>query len=175
VTPFGCLMEITTDLTVASPLVITASIVNDLTITSDQIGDSYLWIDCSNGNQIILGETTQLFTASENGDYAVIVTSGNCSDTSNCVTINNVGMEDIKKLEYLTVYPNPSNDGIFHINNQESIIDLIFYDVLGREMHINYDAMKGEINCNNLISGKYIIKLITEEQEFRRELIILND
>jgi len=175
VTPLGCLMEITTDLTVAPPLAITASIVNDLTVTSDQTGDSYLWIDCSNGNQIILGETSQLFTATENGDYAVIVTSGNCSDTSNCVTINNVGIEDIKNSEYLIVYPNPSNDGIFFVKNQESIIDLLFYDVLGREMHINYDATKGEIDCMNLISGKYMIKLITEEQEFRRELIILND
>ncbi|MFT4661642.1 MAG: hypothetical protein ACI8XB_001920 [Patiriisocius sp.] len=170
----GCDSIVTLDLTI-TPLVITASIVNDLTITSDQTGDSYEWIDCSNGNQIIPGETNQLFIASENGDYAVIVTSGNCSDTSNCVMINNVGVEDIEKVEELIVYPNPSNDGVFFVNNHESIIDLIVYDALGREMSIKYHVTNGEINCENLDPGKYIIKVITEEQEFSRELIILND
>jgi len=175
VTPLGCVKEVTLNLTIAPELNITASIANDLTITSDQTGDSYLWIDCSNGNQIISGETSQLFTASENGDYAVIVTSGNCSDTSNCVTINTIGMDEINNQDYLVVYPNPSNDGIFFVNSQTFIRDLQIFDVLGREMHINYNALSGEIDCKNLAPGKYTMKLITEKQEFSKVLIIQND
>ncbi len=53
------------------------------TITANTAGASYAWVNCD-ANVTIAGETGQSFTPSATGSYAVIVTVGNCSDTSIC-------------------------------------------------------------------------------------------
>lgn len=80
----------------------------DVTIEANASGLTYQWVDCDDTYAPIAGETGQSFTATANGNYAVIVTSGVCSDTSDCVTINTIGLDE----EQLTVsvYPNPVND-----------------------------------------------------------------
>lgn len=43
----------------------------------------------------------------QNGTYAVISTNNNgCSDTSNCVTINNIGLDEMSSAPF-SVAPNP--------------------------------------------------------------------
>ena len=69
--------------------IVTASIVG-ATITANQNGATYQWIDCNNGNTPIAGQTNQSFTATVSGNYSVIVTQNNCSDTSSCYSISNV-------------------------------------------------------------------------------------
>jgi hypothetical protein len=63
-------------------------------LTSLQTGAGYQWIDCLNGNAAIAGATAQTFTATANGQYAVVVTMGGCADTSNCINVINVGLSD---------------------------------------------------------------------------------
>ncbi len=80
--------------------------ISELTITADDSTVSYQWIDCSD-NSPISGETNQSFTGTAGNSYAVIVSSGNCSDTSSCVTLaagiaNNLN-------DQISVYPNPTN------------------------------------------------------------------
>src|SRR5690554_4922439 len=61
---------LTTD---CSPDVATTTAGETITATTPPPA-TYQWIDCNNGNAIITGETGQSYTATENGDYAVIVT-----------------------------------------------------------------------------------------------------
>jgi hypothetical protein len=58
---------------------------NNGTLTSQfsQPAAGYQWIDCSQ-NTPVVGATSQSFTPSQTGSYAVIISDGNCSDTSNC-------------------------------------------------------------------------------------------
>src|SRR5690606_30664108 len=56
-------------------------------LTADEIGASYQWIDCDNGNVSISGETNQSFTATGNGNYAVEVTQNGCTATSLCTMV----------------------------------------------------------------------------------------
>ncbi len=70
---------------------------------------SYQWIDCGNSNLPINGETSQSFSPISNGAYAVIVTNGLCSDTSNCIAVFDVGIDDMEQ-EAFKVYPNPFNE-----------------------------------------------------------------
>ena len=86
----GCDSLITLDLTVSSVDASTTSMGN--TITASMAGATYQWIDCNNGSMPIMGETSQAFTATMSGDYAVIVTNGPCVDTSACVNIAFVPM-----------------------------------------------------------------------------------
>ncbi|MDF3026703.1 MAG: hypothetical protein K0S23_1010 [Fluviicola sp.] len=59
---------------------------NGITISANEAGSTYQWINCS-GNTPIAGATSQSFTPTQTGNYAVIVNNGSCSDTSNCVNV----------------------------------------------------------------------------------------
>jgi uncharacterized repeat protein (TIGR01451 family) len=68
-------------------------------------GVSYQWIDCSTG-QYITSETNQSVVVSD-GVYAVIVSDGQCSDQSECIIVNTIGIEEGELS--LNLHPNPSN------------------------------------------------------------------
>jgi hypothetical protein len=90
------------------------SSVSSTTLMSNQGSAAYQWIDCDNSNLPIGGATNQSYTATSNGNYAVIITMGSCSDTSACTLINGIGIEDQNDIVPIQVYPNPSS-GTFMI------------------------------------------------------------
>jgi len=53
------------------------------TLTADESGAAYVWLNCS-GNIPVSGETAQSFTSTSTGSYAVIITQSGCADTSLC-------------------------------------------------------------------------------------------
>jgi hypothetical protein len=73
--------------------------VNEITIQADVADVQYNWVDCNNNFQSVLGETNQSFVATSNGDYAVIVNQNGCVDTSDCITINSVGINELIQSE----------------------------------------------------------------------------
>ena len=107
----GCDSVITLDLTINNVDVTTS--VNMATITANATGATYQWIDCDNANSPIAGETNQSFTATANGNYAVIVTENGCTDTSACVNVTGIGLEEYNQIPDLVVYPNPSQNNTF--------------------------------------------------------------
>jgi subtilisin-like proprotein convertase family protein len=62
--------------------------VSGQTGTANASGAQYQWLDCDNSMQAIAGATNQSYTVTATGSYAVVVTMGGCSDTSDCTTIN---------------------------------------------------------------------------------------
>ena len=111
----------------------TTTSVNTATITANAIGASYQWIDCDNGNAPITGETNQSFTATQNGNYAVIVTQNGCPGISACVNISSIVITGINSgaIDMVTVSPNPSS-GIFTINGSADYT-LSVLSVIGEE------------------------------------------
>jgi hypothetical protein len=87
----------------------------DPVITSNATGAAYQWLDCNNGFAVIPGATSQTYTAEANGNYAVQITQGACTDTSACVTITTVGIVENSFGDKLLIYPNPTN-GNFSID-----------------------------------------------------------
>jgi len=51
-------------------------------------------VDC-NSNTLIPGEIGQVYTATADGDYVVIVTENGCVDTSSCINIGGVGINNL--------------------------------------------------------------------------------
>jgi Ig-like domain CHU_C associated/Secretion system C-terminal sorting domain len=98
-------------------------------LTANAAAATYQWIDCANGNVPVVGETGQSFVATVNGDYAVIVTENNCTDTSNCLTVNDVSVSEIQTNVAFNIFPNPG-DGIFQMNVIETG-DVIVYNATG--------------------------------------------
>lgn len=81
-----------------------------ITILADNntAGVTYQWYNCT-ADSLMTGETNFNFTPTFSADFAVIITEDGCVDTSACVTITEVGIEDIL-MNSVQVYPNPVKD-----------------------------------------------------------------
>lgn len=137
------------------------------TISANAVGATYQWLDCAEDYSIITGETSQSFTASSNGSYAVVVTENGCTDTSDCVTIEGVSIGEQLLQEKLKVYPNPTTDNI-HIAGLEHIqgeVSYCIYDNLGRVVLCGEIIDKTQvIDCEELVIGLYTLQLINESK-----------
>ncbi len=103
-------------------------------LNSLQAGAVYQWINCTNGNAIIPGATSQSYTATANGQYAVILTLGGCSDTTICATVTGVGLNDLSSAN-ISASPNPFNDNFtLSLPGNFSGKQVIVYDVTGRQV-----------------------------------------
>jgi len=121
----GCDSVVTLNLTIDT--VDISLSVADPSITANAIGASYQWLDCNNNFAAIAGETSQSFTATANGNYAVEVTQNSCVDTSVCVTISTAGIDASTPLSVhgIKVYPNPSTGKIFIEGENIQTIEII--------------------------------------------------
>ncbi|PHR49180.1 MAG: hypothetical protein COA32_03780 [Fluviicola sp.] len=147
----GCDSVITLDLTINSVNVIVTN--NSPTLTASVSGATYQWIDCDNGNATISGETAQSFTATVNGNYAVIVTENGCTDTSSCVTVANVGISENSLSNNTSVYPNPTKS--------EINIDL---NEVYNELTLKLSNALGQIVYTSTVKGQQYITLPIESE-----------
>jgi uncharacterized repeat protein (TIGR03803 family) len=142
------------------------------TITADQNGAGYQWLNCNTGNSVISGATEQSYTATANGSYAVVVTmNGNgCSDTSSCVIINKIGIDEIVTNNQFTIYPNPSKDYITIIVPEKATIEILNIQGLIIKT-INNNDIKTKIDIRNLVSGVYILRAKTNNEIVTKSFI----
>jgi hypothetical protein len=140
------------------------------TITANTSGAVYAWINCDL-NTTIAGETGQSFTPLANGNYAVIVTVGNCSDTSACENISTAGIDGLEK-NPIVVYPNPSNDGYFNIQFEGTISAVVLYDMLGRIIKVPFNVEQGSLDASSLAAGKYIIRINSNDGVFIEKIVV---
>lgn len=128
----------------------------DVTITANQTGASFQWVDCSNGNTAIAGETNADFTATTNGDYAVEITIGNCTETTACTTISGIGIAE-NQIVYVNVYPNPTRD-LLHVETEDQIKSVEVLDLTGKVVQTENES---QFTTQNLANGTYILRIET--------------
>lgn len=145
----------------------------DTTITqtgatfSAQPGLSYQWFNCQIG-QPIPGETNQTFTATANGQYAVIVSNGTCTDTSSCITLDNIGLAKLN-LPQVNLYPNPTS-GLLHIQSAQPWQSVSVLDVTGRVLLTQQHAST-EIDLGTMPAGIYMVKVAFKEGVVVRRVV----
>ncbi len=142
------------------------------TITANQTGAGYQWLNCNSGYAIIQGATNRSYTATANGAYAVIVTlDGNgCSDTSACVTINNIGIDEFSNHHQFSVYPNPFRGNITIINPEKSVIEIL--NIEGQILKtVTSDSKKITVDLENLPGGVYFIRARTDKEDVTKMIV----
>lgn len=95
--------------------------VDNPTITANSIADSYQWIDCNHDFMSIPGATDQSYTPTSIGSYAVVLTVGECTDTSDCVDIQSFSSMDEMEGEMIQYFPNPTVDQITLIVTDQTL------------------------------------------------------
>lgn len=136
--------------------------------------DDYQWINCSN-NMPVNGAINQTFVPSSNGDYAVIVTDNGCTDTSVCIMVSTVGLDDLTNDFGVNIYPNPANDKVtislsdFPSNGYA----LVIYDAVGNVViNQNIVSQTTTIETSQLISGMYFVKISDDKNTTVNRLVI---
>ncbi|MBL0126469.1 MAG: T9SS type A sorting domain-containing protein [Flavobacteriales bacterium] len=146
-------VEVVIDLTVTA---------DDATLTATASGMDYQWVDCNNNNEPIIGANDQSFTATENGSYAVIITSGDCAQTSDCTAITILGTSDLTSGNTFVVYPNPFAEVItVRTNGQAGPLRVELFNLSGQRV---IDEMKSAVetitvHTADLTPGSYVLRL----------------
>ena len=169
----GCDSIVTLNLTINTVDNSTSTQGND-SIMANATGATYQWLDCNNNYSIISGATNQLFVASANGSYAVEVTQNGCTDTSACVNVTGVGIDDRSIENTITIFPNPSN-GLFTIktlDHENQTINLLVINTLGKVIDEISFTNKAELNLTEQAKGIYYLQLSTDNHTFVKKIVI---
>ena len=131
---------------------------------------NFRWLNCSD-NSIITGETDQTFIPTSNGDYAVEVTQNGCTDTTNCLSINTISIEEELDQKTLT-YPNPATDNIT-IKTSLKNSSVQIYNSIG-ELVLTSIKVSQEltINIRLLPPGIYTLIIKNKNESTQNKIII---
>ena len=144
---------------------------NGNTLIASAEGASYQWVDCNDGKTAIAGETNQSFTATANGNYAVIINNGTCFDTSACYAITIVGINESSLNSSIDIYPNPTK-GMITIKGRD-IQNVEIRGITGQLiMKITSKRKQFDIDLSNQAKGVYLINVITSKGVLVRKIVV---
>jgi len=132
------------------------------TLTANKGGATYQWLDCNKAKSPISGKTSQSFTATINGSYAVVVTENTCKDTSVCYLVTGLGIANSSISKGIFVYPNPTNAKvqIFISQPLQNGVSKVL-NATGQAVFIK-DNLYGntfEIDLSNQANGIYFLEI----------------
>ena len=155
----GCDSVVTLDLTISS--VDTSTNTNNDTIMANQNGATYQWLNCDSSNTVILGETNQAYIATANGNYAVEVTFNGCTDTSTCVNVSTIGLDEISNLSGIVIYPNPTQNVITMNLINAGAINYSLFTIDGRVINQAQSILGNTLvlNLSSESKGVYFLKI----------------
>jgi hypothetical protein len=162
----GCDSIATLDLTILNlPNSPTVSISNDVNLsTSAQSNVSYQWVSCP-GYLPISGATSNAYTVTSSGEYAVTVSNSCGADTSACLAVDMSNLNEMLPSE-IKLYPNPTVDEVT-IEVPEVLVGSNYYisDHAGRiilqgEVH----SLKYNISMEEMACGSYYLTIAKDSK-----------
>jgi hypothetical protein len=129
---------------------------------STQVFANYQWQ--RNGINIS-GATSRTYTATQDGDYTVLVSDTNsCSNTSAAINVILVGVENvIEKDLKLRIYPNPATSSL-NIESNEAIESIKVFDLYGRIILsvVEPNSNNAQFSVLELNPASYFLELKTQ-------------
>ena len=124
-------------------------------------------------------ETNDSISITANGDYAVVINNNNCSDTSDCVTVNNIGLREETQATF-RIYPNPTQGKVKverdNFSSPTGTYQLQIVDSRGKvTQRSNVDFQNGfiTINLENYPAGVYQITLINQHEVYHDKISLV--
>lgn len=166
----GCDSIITLVLTITKPNISVSQVKTQL--TANATGVVYQWLDCNANFSPINGATNATYTATANGNYAVEITDGNCADTSNCLVVVSVGIENTFP-SIVKAYPNPTNgDILLSLGETYTNVEITVRNLLGKQVYKNTYTTAKEIQLAiDTAPGMYIITISTNNHNARIKVL----
>lgn len=162
VNSFGCDSIVYLDLTFYS---FSAAIADSSGwLTASPNGKQYAWYDCDSDQVLTPFFGASQYFPSHDGSYAVIIMDGNCIDTSDCISYNFSGLEEVSMTNHsLAIYPNP-NAGRFIVSTG-NLVNIRLYTLDGKEVEIESNQLnqKTEIYVRDFREGLYLLTAIDEK------------
>lgn len=156
----GCDSIVNLILTINAPDTTIYQTGNILTANS-AVASTYQWLDCEDGYSVIPGEIYQSFTATQNGNFSVIITQYGCTDTSACYNVSGVSVNSNDFGNQILLYPNPTDDIItiqfpFATDAKIEITDIRGKIIKSQSVRQN---VLSNINIKELAGGMYFVKI----------------
>jgi uncharacterized delta-60 repeat protein len=118
----------------------------------------YQWGVCIFGQFVpIASDTMRVFTLPNTGEIAVIITEGDCSDTTRCFFLFTNSIDE-RNNQRVSVFPNPT-DGLFQIESLNPWQQMEVLDLTGQSVHIE-NSFTQKIDIQHLPAGMYLVKII---------------
>ncbi len=140
-----------------------------ITLISDQ-NTGNQWY---NENGPIPGATSQLFDITANGTYFDIVSLNGCnSDTSNMISMANIGIESIHLNNSIKIYPNPFRSEFYvDLGENSANSNLSILNMVGQVVFSFVIEGRGIIQTPNLAKGVYILRITYGNELLLRKII----
>jgi hypothetical protein len=162
----GCDSIVTYDLTIDT--VDTRTSVNGIVLSALATNATYQWVNCGDSS-MISGANSATYVASANGDYAALITQGNCTEWTDCISVTTIGLEE-RSPNGVVVYPNPSK-GTVHILHVEEGVKMEILDVYGRKVG-EFAIENGTIELpTHLVNGMYVLRSAALESPLKLQLL----
>lgn len=142
-------------------------------ISSNAVANQYQWINCGT-NSPIAGATSAQFTATENGSYALVLSTINCTDTTSCMQVYTLGNSAYSLPLQFNLFPNPTNDYIaVELSNHSNLSYTIeLFNAVGQKIQ----SWKTQSNLTSLelntSPGMYTLKVTAPNGQSSQKQII---
>ncbi len=143
-----------------------------LTATTTTTSPQLTWLK---GTDELKNITSTAYQPTSSGTYSVRVMDANgCSEISKTVEVTILASDNPLNDSGVSVYPNPSNNGIFKVaytrfsNEMDATMQIIGLDGLPlniQKMIRQNNTFEGEINASNLATGIYLLQIVSGEQK----------
>ncbi len=143
-------------------------------LVANDTSASYQWLNCDSGMAPVPGANDRVFFSNYLGIYAVVLSKGNCIDTSACIRMCISGLET-NNSEKLILYPNPSRDKLFlEIPDNLEIHQARIVSMTGATIaEVAVEDLSQSIDLKKLKSGMYYFVL--EGNDFKEELKFIKE
>ncbi len=150
----GCDSIITLNLTINA--INTEVLQSGNILIAQQQNATYQWIDCDNSNAPIQGATSQDYSPTVSGNYAVVISIEDCSATSECQSVTITSVNEASE-NLIRIYPNPST-GIVYVNGTTNEL-ISVTDAFGKTLIANakFDFEGNALDLSSCANGIYFI------------------
>ena len=156
----GCDSTVTLDLTINTVNTTVSQI--GTALTANETGATYQWLNCP-AMTPINGAINQTYTATVNGDYAVVVDKNGCSETSTCYNVTSVGLQNSSNTNNVIISPNPTSHSFKISFDKTQAMKYTLHSITGKVI-FEGETQRSSMNfdLSNESKGVYFLRIGTQ-------------